>query len=157
MARVLALLWVIISLRRVHSGSNNPLDLPTLPDTHFHRIPKTIWIATKTIPDQFPPHVLQLKDRNPGWRMMVFDNERQSLFMEKHFRNASVLWAFDQISLDCCGAARADIFRYAALWLYGGVYIDYGSTLSTPLEEIVSIYRISSPRVSSIVMAAWRV
>ena len=135
-ARIISLLWVFVFSVIVHS-TTNPIDLPVLPDTHLHHVPKIIWISTKTMPDQYPPHILRLRDLNPDWRLMIFDDKRQSLFLEKHFRNTSVLWAFDKISRDCCGAARADLFRYAALYLYGGVYLDYDSNLNTPLEGVI--------------------
>ena len=36
------------------------------------------------------------------------------------------------------GAAKADIWRYAVLWLYGGVYLDYDSDIKTLFDDIIS-------------------
>ncbi len=36
------------------------------------------------------------------------------------------------------GAAKADIWRYAVLWLYGGVYLDYDSDIRTLFDELIS-------------------
>jgi len=35
------------------------------------------------------------------------------------------------------GAAKADIWRYAVLWLYGGVYLDYDSDIKTQFNELI--------------------
>ena len=36
-----------------------------------------------------------------------------------------------------CGAAKADVWRYAILYTYGGVYIDEDSDIATPLDEVI--------------------
>ena len=48
--------------------------------------------------------------------------------MQATFPQTSLLWAYHQIH-PLCGAAKADIWRYAVLFVFGGVYIDDDSDL----------------------------
>lgn len=57
-------------------------------------------------------------------------------FMRRIFANTSLLWAYEAIN-PICGAAKADIWRYAVLYLYGGVYIDDDSDLIAPLNDVI--------------------
>ena len=50
--------------------------------------------------------------------------------MQETFPNTSLLWAYHQIH-PMCGAAKADIWRYAVLFVFGGVYIDDDSDIGT--------------------------
>jgi mannosyltransferase OCH1-like enzyme len=59
-------------------------------------------------------------------------------FMNKSFANTSLLWAYNLISPKA-GAAKADLWRYAALWIYGGVYIDDDSDIGAPLDNMIEI------------------
>jgi len=43
--------------------------------------------------------------------------------MNTVFAGTSLLWAYHIIN-NRAGAAKADIWRYAVLWAYGGAYID---------------------------------
>ena len=52
-------------------------------------------------------------------------------------RFCSVQVAYHLIS-PLLGAAKADIWRYAVLWLYGGVYLDYDSDIKTLFDELIS-------------------
>jgi len=51
------------------------------------------------------------------------DNEEKDEFMKTAFAGTSLLWAYNIIN-SRAGAAKADIWRYAVLWAYGGAYID---------------------------------
>lgn len=52
------------------------------------------------------------------------------------FANTSLLWAYHQIN-PAAGAAKADIWRYAVLWTYGGMYIDDDSDMMVPLDNMI--------------------
>ncbi len=57
-------------------------------------------------------------------------------FMNTTFAGTSYLWAYHMIS-PAAGAAKADLWRYAALWTYGGVYIDDDSDMKRPLDMMI--------------------
>lgn len=56
--------------------------------------------------------------------------------MNSVFAGTSLLWAYHIIN-QRAGAAKADIWRYAVLWAYGGAYIDDDSDIGTPLDQVV--------------------
>jgi mannosyltransferase OCH1-like enzyme len=85
-------------------------------------IPKMIWIAVKDSKQELPSHLHELFKRNPDWKIHIVGNNEKDLFIDTVFNNTSVQWAYHMIN-PALGAARADIWRYAALWLYGGFYI----------------------------------
>ena len=37
-----------------------------------------------------------------------------------------------------CGAARADMWRYAVLWVFGGAYVDDDSDIRTPFDSFIN-------------------
>ena len=47
-----------------------------------------------------------------------------------------MLWAYHAIN-PAVGAAKADIWRYCVLYVYGGLYLDDDSDIRTPLDEVV--------------------
>jgi hypothetical protein len=58
-------------------------------------------------------------------------------FMNTVFGGTSLLWAYNIIS-PAAGAAKADLWRYAVLWTYGGAYIDDDSDMHSPLDKVVA-------------------
>jgi len=56
--------------------------------------------------------------------------------MNTVFAGTSLLWAYHIINARA-GAAKADIWRYAVLWAYGGAYIDDDSDIGSPLDNMV--------------------
>jgi mannosyltransferase OCH1-like enzyme len=57
-------------------------------------------------------------------------------FMNKTFANTSLLWAYNSIGV-VAGAAKADLWRYAVLWTYGGAYVDDDSDIGTPFDKMI--------------------
>lgn len=122
-----------------------PWDLPLLPpnppspvlgntSTTKH-ISKHLWMAVRELGDlnyQLPA----LFERNKGWDIHVSSNKMKDEFMNKTFAGTSVLWAYHMIH-PIAAAAKADIWRYAVIWTYGGAYIDDDSDIGTPLDEII--------------------
>jgi mannosyltransferase OCH1-like enzyme len=66
-------------------------------------------------------NVRVLKELNPGWVVHVCDNNDKDQFMRDHFFGSKLLWAYETINPVVGGAAKADIWRYAVLFLIGGV------------------------------------
>lgn len=123
----------------------NPWELPVFPakapltlgDTKTDKkIPKHLWMAVREIEKNMNYHLEALFDRNKGWDIHVCSNKMKDEFMNTTFANTSLLWAYHMIH-PIAGAAKADLWRYAVLWTYGGAYIDDDSDIMTPLDEVI--------------------
>lgn len=103
-------------------------------------IPRILWMAVRSEEDKetiaHPPHLKNLFSRNKGWDIRMVSNKEKDEFMNKTFAGTSLLWAYHAIN-PICGAAKADLWRYAALYVHGGVYIDDDSDMSVPLDDVV--------------------
>jgi hypothetical protein len=67
----------------------------TLSKEYF--IPKQVWIAIRNNSDKLPNHYLGNKGfiaRNSDWTINFCDNTDKDHFMEYHFPNTSLLWAY---------------------------------------------------------------
>eukprot|EP01039_Chlorochromonas_danica_P000548 gene548-589_t len=99
-------------------------------------IPRHIWIAVRDANEPLNFQLPNLFFRNPRWEAHVCGNAEKDEFMNHTFNGTSLLWAYNMIS-PVAAAAKADLWRYAVLWTYGGAYIDDDSDLLTPLDKIV--------------------
>ena len=70
--------------------------------------------------------------------------QEKDVFMQETFPNTSLLWAYHQIH-PMCGAAKADIWRYAVLFVFGGVYIDDDSDIGTYAKSSLAPPRLLGP------------
>ena len=78
---------------------------------------------------------LQLRAQNPEFEYRLVDNAEAEKFMKTHFKGPI---ADSYFSIDASiGAARADLWRYCALYHHGGVYLDVDSGCSVPFREIL--------------------
>lgn len=98
-------------------------------------IPQKLWIAVKSKEDALPGHLTEFFNRNKDWEVNICDNKCKDDFMSTVFGNTKVYWAYSMIN-PLVGAAKADIWRYSALYTYGGVYLDDDSDIKTPLDEV---------------------
>eukprot|EP01038_Epipyxis_sp_PR26KG_P008516 gene8516-11513_t len=135
------------SLQRRHNIHLYPWDLPVLPlnppsvlfgnATPTEKlIPRHLWIAVRELNDSMNYQMPALFARNPLWQVHIESNEMKDKFMNDVFANTSMLWAYNSIS-PRAGAAKADLWRYAVLWAYGGVYIDDDSDIKSPLDSMI--------------------
>lgn len=99
-------------------------------------IPHQIWIAVKDQEDSLPQHMHELFQHNSGWKVNVCDNKCKDEFMNTTFANTSISHMYF-LTNPIVYASKADIWRYAALYTYGGFYIDDDSYIATSLNEIV--------------------
>jgi hypothetical protein len=113
----------------------NPNDLPLFPsDNIIHKhldrellnanksnnfIPQIIWLAVRNSTDQPPEHITRLFERNPKWLIKIVGNYEKDYFINTVFNGTKVQWAYHAIN-PSLGAAKADIWRCAILWCYGG-------------------------------------
>lgn len=146
-------LFLVFSCLILFSNSHqNPWDLPVIPTDLAIRkaafplynetvsqdrlIPRHLWIAVRDISDGLNYQMPGLFQRNPKYNIHIVSNDEKDFFMNTTFANTSVLWAYHSIHPEA-GAAKADIWRYAVLYTYGGVYIDDDSDMKTPLDKII--------------------
>lgn len=76
-----------------------------------------------------------LQERNSGWAIKLFTDEAQVEFIRRHYPSG-ILDLYQRIN-PRYGAARADLFRYLAIYVMGGVYLDIKSTCSTPFAAVL--------------------
>ena len=109
--------------------------------TSVKHIPRLMWISFKTRPESLEDTSEELATminhaRKDGWTVYCLGHVEQLQFMEMYYPETSLLWAIKQIHPNS-GAAMSDIWRVAALYAFGGMYIDDDSTIEgTSLEEI---------------------
>jgi hypothetical protein len=110
-------------------------------------IPHHLWIAVKENASAYYhwPNVKGEIELNPSWSVHICDNAEKDGFMAEFFNGTSLLWAYDAIDSTIAGAAKADIWRYAALYVIGGVYIDSDAQLTKPLSQVCPTFT-ASPR-----------
>lgn len=106
------------------------------PPSKGKKIPRIIWVAVKNASDELPGSMLAFLKRNSEWQVNLIGNKDKDIFIDQVFANTSLQATYHLIS-PLLGAAKADIWRYAVLYLFGGVYIDYDSDLGVPLDDIV--------------------
>ncbi len=101
-------------------------------------IPRTLWQTTKdrhAIRPELLACVEKLKAMNPTWEHRLFDDATQLEFLRAHC-SERFMRAYARIH-PLYGAARADLFRYAAIFLKGGAYLDLKSGTTRPLDDIL--------------------
>lgn len=98
-------------------------------------IPKKIFQSwkKKTLPDAMARLVQETKEMNPEYEYIFYDDTDCRQFLEQHF-GAVYANAFDSLS---SGAYKCDFWRYAVLYVYGGVYMDLDMKLEVPLRQII--------------------
>ena len=87
------------------------------------------------LPDALATNVLALKASNPGWEYRFYNDTAVERFIAEQYGDA-MLAAFHRID-PAYGAARADLFRYLAIYRLGGVYLDIKSRFTRPIDEVL--------------------
>ena len=87
-----------------------------------------------------PSHLFELGSlaQQDGWEMYIHGNVEQLQFMQHYYANTSALWAYNSIHPKL-GNAACDIWRYAVLYAFGGLYLDDDSMFFSSLENIVHV------------------
>jgi mannosyltransferase OCH1-like enzyme len=88
-----------------------------------------------TLDDLAASNIVKLKNLNRGWEHRLYDEVERRNFIGDRY-GQTMLSSYERID-PLYGAARADLFRYLALYEYGGVYLDIKSTVSRPLDEVL--------------------
>lgn len=101
-------------------------------------IPKIIHQTFKS--KQLPPALLEnvdyIRSSNPDWEHNLYDDEDVTRLIERCY-GEKVLSIFESLSTNY-GAARADLFRYLAVYALGGVYLDIKSRFTKPISDVLS-------------------
>jgi mannosyltransferase OCH1-like enzyme len=98
-------------------------------------IPKVIYQTYKNenVPALTRFFIWLMKTRNPQYRYEFYDDKRIDTFFQAEF-DESVYKSYKRIDI---GAAKADFFRYALLYKYGGVYLDIDGYTVRNLDDMI--------------------
>jgi mannosyltransferase OCH1-like enzyme len=102
-----------------------------------NKIPNVIYqtFPTKRLPQALAENVEYIKELNPDFEHVLFDDEDIVRFIRDEY-GTDVLAYYERINPHY-GAARADLFRYLLIYKKGGVYLDIKSRMSQPLNRII--------------------
>ena len=117
-------------------------------------IPKNLVQSYSNI-SKLPPKVWSnVLEFAPGYKHYVFDDANATSFLRHHFR-PEVVARFENLT---DGEHKADLFRYAFLYIKGGVWLDADVEMRVPMDDIFSkfnntIYSVKSGQFNSIFQA----
>ena len=92
-------------------------------------IPHTIIVTAKHCPSNWLAEIAEI---NPQHKIYFFDDQAARELVARHFPG-DTLTAYDKIMP---GAYKADLFRYCALQVLGGIYTDSRIPYSLPFSEL---------------------
>ena len=99
-------------------------------------IPKQIFQTYKT--DDLPwvtrRNIRRIRKMNPRYEYYFYDDRRILDFFEKEMP-PEYFNAYRRLTV---GASKADFFRYAVLYVKGGVYLDIDSSIKNPLDSFIN-------------------
>jgi mannosyltransferase OCH1-like enzyme len=108
---------------RRFEAAKTALTIPYPTKSHYNNIiPLNIFQTwhSKNLPPIMAKNVEFIKQSNPAFNHMLFDDNDCREFIKNNF-NGDVLNAFDTL---IPGAYKADLWRYCVLYINGGIYID---------------------------------
>jgi mannosyltransferase OCH1-like enzyme len=126
------------------------LDLPMFPPNLFERlhslhtshplnqktkIPKHLWFAVTNVTEiSLWENVIAMREKNPDWDFHLCNNSEKDEFMKTYFYGSKIWWAYSHINPTDAAVARADIWRYAVLFVHGGVCKSLGHLLEKTMR-----------------------
>jgi hypothetical protein len=98
-------------------------------------IPKKIYQSwkTKNLSSSLQKNVDIIKQLNPDYEYFLYDDNDCREFLFQHF-GQNYVNAFDSL---IPGAFKCDFWRYAMLYIEGGVYLDMDMTPLVPFDELI--------------------
>lgn len=101
----------------------------------YRAIPRHIWQTSRSLPlsDRANVTVSSWIDKNPTWKHMIATDDDVEAFFRTKFP-PNVFEAFSKLPL---GVMKADTFRLAVVYYYGGVYADVDTECVLPIDEWV--------------------
>lgn len=116
-------------------------------------IPKRIFQTwkTHTVPNHWKPGQDSIKEMMPDWEHVLFDDEDNRNFIKEHFPD--YLKYYDAFPYNI---QRADVIRYAYLYVFGGLFFDSDFRVLKPLDELFTetdadVYLVHSGNVGGCV------
>lgn len=91
--------------------------------------------AKRDLPDVLQANVTDLKEQNPGWEHILYDDAAVEDFIKNSY-SQEILSAYLRIN-PLYGAARADLFRYLVVYKLGGIYLDIKSRFLCPIDQVI--------------------
>lgn len=103
------------------------------------KIPKIIHQSymSRELPPALSENIERIKSINTNWEYRFYDNNDIVDFISKNY-SPYILECYNKINPKY-GAARADFFRYLAIYKEGGVWLDIKSFTSEPLDKVLQI------------------
>lgn len=96
------------------------------------KIPKIIWQTAKSFPPpQAKTSILSWINNNPEYEWCFMDDERCDLFIKENFS----LDFYKMYSSLPLGVMKADVWRIAVVYAYGGVYADIDTECIVSIKE----------------------
>jgi len=77
-----------------------------------------------------------VRAKKNGWNVFFAGDAEIENFMTMYYPNTSTLWAYNMIHPQA-RVATADIWRYAALFAFGGFYIDDDANFQTDPDQVI--------------------
>ena len=105
------------------NAAKNALSVSYPKKSHYNNIiPLNIFQTwhSKNLPPIMSKNVEFIKQSNPAFNYMLFDDDDCREFINQNFKG-DVLHAFDTL---IPGAYKADLWRYCVLYINGGIYVD---------------------------------
>ncbi len=98
-------------------------------------IPKTIYQTFKTakLPLINRWHIQKFRSQNPAYEYEFYTDSRIDDFFITEYGN-DITNAYRKVQI---GAAKADFFRYAILYKWGGIYLDVDSAVKAPFNSFI--------------------
>lgn len=116
-----------------NSGDNL---LPSVPAETL--IPKIIHqtFQSADLPAELQQNVDEIRALNPDWEYRFYDDRAIERFILQHYGDR-MLRIYLMIN-PAYGAARADLFRYLAVYRVGGIYLDIKSRFTGRIDQFVN-------------------
>ena len=117
------------------------------------KIPQIIWQTheSKKLPKSTKDAINKLKKKNPEFKYIFHDKNDRRKFILNNF-NKNVLNAYDKIYP---GAGKADIWRFAVLYKYGGIYSDVDTIIKDDSEKLINLIDKDDEFIQSIGWYIW--
>jgi mannosyltransferase OCH1-like enzyme len=91
----------------------------------------------KQLPEAIQENIRKMCDLNPDWEHRLYDDADIEAYILTHY-DSEILRVYRRIN-SSYGAARADLFRYLLMYAEGGVYLDIKSTVTQPLDGVITL------------------
>ena len=93
-----------------------------------------VWVGTKKIPTNLLKASKSWKKYNPDYKHLIHQNKDCVDLISKHY--PQYLDIYEGLLLP---VQKADLFRYIAVYHYGGIYTDMDTSAVKPLSDLISV------------------